>query len=161
MEPQAFITKYHKVILYSVTLGLVVYGIMAIFNPAVLVGGFNRFTHIKWQQFHINNQLEAVYITMLWRLIGGFNLAAGLILTLIVWKWLGPGKKWAWFTLLFGTLTAYLSPISLDLTVRSIELFELIEFILFGLFFMTMLIVRREYFTRPESLQLGDRVLQH
>ncbi len=146
MKPKLILIKYHKVVLYLTTLGLVAYGIMAIFNPEVLVGGFNRFTQQNWQQFQIESQNVADYLTLLWRLIGGFNLAAGLTLTFVVWKWLQPGSRWAWMTLLLGNLMAYTSPMSLDITFRSVELFEAIEFALFGVFLLTMLLVRKEYF---------------
>jgi hypothetical protein len=150
MKPQTTLVKYHKVVLFVTTLGLAVYGIMAIFNPEMLAGGFDRFTKQDWQQFQLDGHIVAAYVTLLWRLIGGFNLAAGVTLTFVVWKWLQPGHRWAWTTLLLGTLLAYLSPMSLDLTVRSIEFFEVIEFLLFGLFVTTMLFVRKEYFTLPD-----------
>lgn len=150
MGPRNLLFKYHRMILYLPTIALVVYGVMAIFSPEILAGGFNRFTDQDWGQFQLNSQDVAGYITLLWRLIGGFNLAAGLMLTLIVWKWLMPGRRWAWTTLVLGTAIAYLSPMSLDLTTRSIEVFELIEFALFGLFTLTMLLVRALYFTNPE-----------
>jgi hypothetical protein len=124
---------------------------MEIFNPEVLASGFNRFTDQDWQQFQIDSHIVAAYVTLLWRLIGGFNLAAGLTLALVVWRWLQPGHSWAWTTLLLGTLVAYLSPMTLDLTVRSIEFLEVIEFVLFGLFVTTMLFVREKYFTLPDT----------
>ncbi|NIS81253.1 MAG: hypothetical protein GTO14_13850 [Anaerolineales bacterium] len=151
MKPQSIIIKYHRIILYLTTLGLAAYGIMAIINPDVLASGFNRFTEQDWGRFQIDNQVVAAYVTLLWRLIGGFNLAVGLTLTFVVWRWLLPGSRWAWITLLLGTLMAYLSPMILDLTVRSIEVFEVIEFLLFGLFVITMLFVRQEYFTQPDA----------
>ncbi len=151
MNPKGFLLKYHKVVLYLTTLGLAAYGIMAIYNPEVLAGGFNRFTNQDWSQFQIDSHNVAAYVTLLWRLIGGFNLAVGLTLAFIVWKWLQPGHRWAWTALLLGNLVAYLSSMSLDLTVRSIEFFEWIEFLLFGFFVVTMLLVRKEYFTQPET----------
>ena len=150
MKPQNRLIIYHKVVLYLTTLGLAAYGIMAIIDPEVLAAGFNRFTNQDWQQFHTDSHKVAAYITLLWRLIGGFNLAAGLTLTLVVWRWLEPGHRWAWITLLLGALIAYLSPMTLDLTVRSIEPFEVIEFALFGLFVTVMLFVRPKYFTLPD-----------
>lgn len=146
MRPSAALFKYHKVVLYLTTLGLAAYGMMAIVNPEMLAGGFDRYTEQEWQELQRDRHQVAAYITLLWRLIGGFNLAIGLTLTLIVWKWLRPGKKWAWLTLLLGTLIAYLSPMSLDLTVRSIEIVEVLEFLLFGLFVATMLFVCKAYF---------------
>ena len=150
MKLNAVLIKYHKVILYLTTLGLAAYGIMAIINPEILAAGFNRFTNQDWHQFQIDNYKITTYITLLWRLIGIFNLMAGLALTLIVWKWLQPGFKWAWITLFLGTILAYLGPILTDLTVKSVEVFEVLEFVFFGLFVITMLFVRKIYFTKPE-----------
>ena len=146
MRTSAILFKYHKVILYLTTLALAAYGILAIVNPEILAEGFDRFTGQEWQQFQSDSHTVAAYVTLLWRLIGGFNLAIGLTLTLLVWKWLQPGHKWAWLTLFLGTLIAYLSPMSLDLTVRNIGIFEVIEFLLLGLFVATMLFVRNRYF---------------
>ena len=145
MNLKSKLLKLHKVILYLTTYGLVVYGILAIFSPEILAGGFTRFTKQDWTGYQIDSPFVAAYVILLWRLIGGFNLAIGIVLTFIAWKWLQPGHVWAWTALLLGTLIAYLSPMSLDLSVRSIEFFEVIEFLLFGLFVMSMLLVRKEY----------------
>ncbi len=143
--------RYHKVVLYLTTIGLAAYGIMAIVTPEVLAAGFQRFTDLDWPQFQSDNSLAAAYIILLWRLIGIFNLMAGLALTMIAWKWLQQGNKWSWIALFTGTILAYLGPMITDLTVGSIEVFEIIEFTLFGLFVITMLLVRGIYFTNPEG----------
>ncbi len=145
------VIKYHKVILYLTTLGLVVYGVLAIITPEVLSTGFQKFTAQDWMQFQVDGNLTAAYILLLWRLIGIFNLMAGLVLTLIVWKWLKFGSKWSWIALFIGTILAYLGPMITDLTVRSIEIFEIIEFAFFGLFLTTMLIVRESYWAILEK----------
>ena len=147
----AMIVNYHKVVLYLTTLGLAAYGVMAIINPEMLGAGFNTFTKQSWQQFQLDNQIVAAYVSLLWRLSGVFNLMAGLTLTLVVWQWLEPGNRWAWTALLLGTILAYLGPMITDLTVRSIQVFEVMEFLLFGLFVTTMLLVRAVYFTQPET----------
>ncbi len=146
MDLNSFLFKYHKVFLYLVTIGLVVYGVMAIANPDVLSGGFDQFTEQDWGQFMADNHPVAGYVTLLWRLIGSFNLTAGLTLTLIVWKWLNRKESWAWTTLLVGTTIAYLSPMSLDLSVMSISIFEVLEFFFFAMFLAIMLLVRKHYF---------------
>ncbi len=151
MNLKSIFMQYHKVILYLATLGLAFYGVIALFNPEVLASGFNRFTGQGWVQFAAENHNITAYVTLLWRLIGGFNLAAGVTLTFIAWKWLQPARRWAWTALLLGTLIAYLSPMSLDLTVRSIEIFEVLEFLVFGSFVATMLLARKTYFAAPIS----------
>lgn len=120
---------------------------MTILNPEVLAAGFHTFTNLDWEQYLIVNSEVADYIILLWRLIGIFNLMAGLALTLIVWKWMQVGYKWSWITVFIGTSFAYLGPMVTDLTVGSIEVFEIIEFALFGLFVITMLLARRIYLT--------------
>lgn len=152
MKSLTFLSKYHKVVLYLTTLALAAYGIMAVINPEVLAAGFNTFTNQAWQQLQIDSHIVAAYVILLWRLIAVFNLMAGLTLTLVVWRWLRPGHRWAWTTLLLGTILAYLGPMITDLTVRSIEFFEVLEFVLFGLFVTTMLLVRKIYFTLPDTL---------
>lgn len=147
----SFSDKYHKVVLYVTTLGLAVYGVMVVFMPEVLAAGFNTFTSQDWVLFQTGNSVVAAYIILLWRLIGIFNLMAGVALTLIVWRWLQEGNKWSWITLLSGTVLAYLGPIITDLTVRSIEIFEVIEFVIFGLFLITMLLVRSRYWTTLDN----------
>ncbi|MFX1605047.1 MAG: hypothetical protein ACFFDD_04005 [Promethearchaeota archaeon] len=146
------LNKHHKVILYVTTLGLAVYGVMTVLTPEVLAAGFQTFTSLDWLLFQTENSVVAAYIVLLWRLIGIFNLMAGLALTLIIWKWLQTGKKWAWITLFIGTTFAYLGPMITDLTVGSIQIFEIIEFGLFGLFVIMMLVVRSLYFAN-----LGER----
>ncbi len=139
--------KLHKVVLYLTTLGLAAYGVMTIISPDMLSAGFHSFTNQDWILFYEGSSVIAGYIILLWRLIGIFNLMAGLVLTLIVWRWLQPGMKWSWATLFVGTILAYLGPMITDITVQSIEMFEIIEFVLFGLFVITMLLVYPKYFT--------------
>jgi len=143
-----FLGRYHTIILYLTTLGLVFYGVMTIVIPEVLAAGFHTFTGQEWSIFQEGNNVVAGYIILLWRLIGIFNLMAGIVLTFIVWKWLGAGKKWSWITLFIGTVLAYSGPMITDLTVQSIEIFEVIEFILFGLFVVSMLLVRNKCWGR-------------
>jgi hypothetical protein len=147
----SFSDKYHRIVLYVTTLGLAAYGVMAVFMPEVLAAGFNTFTGQDWSLFQTGNSVVAAYIILLWRLIGIFNLMAGVVLTLIVWRWLQVGNKWSWIALLSGTVLAYLGPIITDLTVRSIEIFEMIEFVIFGLFLITMLLVRSRYWTTSDN----------
>jgi hypothetical protein len=154
MDPKSLVIKNHKAVLYATTLGLAVYGVMAIFNPEVLSAGFDRFTQQDWNRFQTDNHVLAAYVTLLWRLIGGFNLAVGLTLALVAWKWLRPGHSWAWTTLFLGTLISYLSPMSLDVSVRSIGSIEVFEFVLFGLFVISMLGVRCKYF--PKKVSQGE-----
>jgi hypothetical protein len=143
--------EYHKVFLYLTTIGLAAYGIMAIITPEVLAAGFQRFTSQEWLQFEADSSSAAAYIILLWRLIGLFNLMAGIALTLIVWKWLQLEIRWSWIALFTGTILAYLGPMITDLTVGSIEAFEIIEFALFGIFVIVMLLVREIYWTVPEE----------
>lgn len=152
MELKNSLIRYHKVVLYLTTLGLAAYGIMAIASPEVLAPGFNTFTELDWRQFQKDNHEVAAYIILLWRLIGVFNLMAGVTLTLIVWKWLQPGRRWAWITLLLGTTLAYAGPMITDLAVGRIAFFEVVEFLLFGLFVFTMLFVRKEYLSHQDHL---------
>jgi hypothetical protein len=132
-------------VLYLTTLGLVVYGAMAILMPEVLAAGFNTFTGQDWLTYQSGNGVVAGYIVLLWRLIGIFNLMAGVALTLIVWKWFRKGNRWSWIVLFTGTVLAYLGSIITDLTVQSVEIFEMIEFALFGLFVVTMFLIRNRY----------------
>ncbi|MFW9792783.1 MAG: hypothetical protein ACFFEE_00655 [Candidatus Thorarchaeota archaeon] len=134
--------RYHTIVLYLTTLGLVFYGVMTLFTPEVLAAGFNTFTGQEWLNFKTGNSVVAGYIVLLWRLIGIFNVMAGIVLTFIVWKWLRAGSKWSWIVLFTGTVLAYAGPIITDLTVQSIEIFEIIEFALFGLFLVSMLLLR-------------------
>ena len=149
MTFREYVYKYHKVVLYITTIGLVAYGIMTILTPDVLSAGFYTFTNQEWILFNTGSNVIADYIILLWRLIGIFNLMAGLTLTLIVWRWLEAGNKWSWITLFTGTVLAYLGPMITDLTVQSIQIFEVFEFALFGLFVITMLLVFPKYSINP------------
>ncbi|MFW9767207.1 MAG: hypothetical protein ACFFF9_14680 [Candidatus Thorarchaeota archaeon] len=151
MTLQNSLARYHRVVLYVTTLGLAVYGVMAMINPEVLAAGFHTFTDQDWLLFQTGNSVVAAYIVLLWRLIGIFNLMAGVVLSFIVWKWLKFGNSWSWITLFTGTILAYLGPIITDLTVQSIEIFEVIEFALFGLFLITMLLMRNKYWAALEK----------
>ncbi len=145
------VNKYHKVVLYMATIGLLVYGLMSIIVPEVLAAGFERFVNQDWIQFELGNDMVASYIVLLWRLIGIFNLMAGIVLTLMVWKLMEQGNRWSWIVVFLGTSLAYLGPMITDLTVDSIEIFEIIEFSLFAIFVIVMLIVRDLYFSGVET----------
>jgi hypothetical protein len=76
----------------------------------------------------------------------------------VVWKWLHAGNRWASTTLFLGNLITYLSPVSLDLTVRSIEGYEWMESLLYGIIVATRLLVRQMYFNPFETDRLHRTV---
>jgi hypothetical protein len=76
---------------------------------------------------HATSPATAAYLTMLGRVLGGLNVAVGLLGVAVVLGGLRRGAAWAWYALLMGNAFGYGAPIAFDLTVRHIGRYERLE----------------------------------
>ena len=109
-------------------LGLVLYGFLALLNPSVLLNSFSTYVF----QFPEATKAAESYLAALYRLLGFFNLLAGAIGLLLLWRYRIAKQLWVLRTVMVASLLAYLAPVVFDNTVGHIGVFEVIEHILFA-----------------------------
>lgn len=128
-----------KVILIA-DLGLLLYGIMAVFTPQIFSAGYQAFTGQSWSQLSSVSPRTAEYILLLARLVGALNIAIGVVASLIVLMSFRRGEAWSWYALLIGNSIGYLSPMAYDQIVGSIGIFEQLEIVLIVLVYVALVI---------------------
>lgn len=113
-------------------LGLVLYGLLALFQPSVLYETFSQHVY----QFPPGAEVAVGYLLALYRLLGFFNLLAGLTGLFLLWRFSVEPQPWlAWFVIGLSLL-AYIAPLVFDNTVGEIGVFEIIEHLLFAAMFV-------------------------
>ncbi len=119
-------------VIATVDVGIVVYGLMAAWNPSVLTAGFETYTGTVWAEFAAREELAADFIVHGFRLLGIFNVAIGLTLVIVAATAFRHAQWWSWSVLLIGNTLAFGGPIVYDQVVGAIGVFEILEYV--GLF---------------------------
>lgn len=110
-------------------LGVLAYGILALLDPVMMTAGFETFTDGIWSRFAVEQPVAADFILIGFRLIGAFNIIAGLLLIAIAAMAFREGERWSWWALLVGNTLAIGSPIVYDRAVGYIGAFEILEYV--------------------------------
>jgi hypothetical protein len=112
-------------------LGLILYGLWALFNPQILTDSFSA----RLYQFPPEASAALAYLAALFRLLGFFNLLAGGLVFWLLWQhWRNP-QPWLGRPVITVSLLAYLSPVIFDNTVGHIGFFEIVEHLLLAAMF--------------------------
>lgn len=120
MNKPIFFTTY-----LIASLGLVAYGILALFVPSVLSVSFSLHVY----QFPSDASAAVTYLEALFRLLGYLNFMVGLLCLYLLYRYRATQNLGF---VVFALPLAYLGPIIFDNTVGSIGFFEVVEHILFG-----------------------------
>lgn len=116
----------------AASLGLILYGGLALLNPQILTDSFSA----RVYQFPSEASAALAYLAALFRLLGFFNVLVGILGLWLLWRhWRNP-QPWLGRTVITVSLLAYLAPIMFDNTVGHIGLFEILEHILFATMFV-------------------------
>jgi len=108
--------------------GLLVWGAMAVMAPDILRIGYESFTGRSWPELADTSPMTPEFITLLFRLLGAYNLAFGVLAIAIAAVALRHGDAWAWWALLVGNTIAFGAPMTYDQIVGAIGPFELLEY---------------------------------
>jgi hypothetical protein len=108
-------------------LGLVLYGLLALFQPGILLEPFSLYVY----EFPIEAAGAVRYLAALFRLLGAFNLLLGGLGLSLLWQHRLNQQKWILFTVMASSLLSYIAPIVFDNTVGHIGFFEILEHTLF------------------------------
>jgi len=144
-----------KVILIA-DLGVLLYGIMAVFSPQIFAEGYQAYTGQSWSALYSISPKTAEYIFLLARLVGVFNIALGVVATLIVLMSFRKGETWSWYALLMGNTLGYLSPMTFDQIVGSIGIFEQLEIVLIVLVYVALGISAKDVLRRKTKTETAE-----
>jgi hypothetical protein len=109
--------------------GIVLYGALAVATPALLTAGYASYSGESWAALVAQAPKTAAYLLLVYRLVGGLNIALGITLIALI---VGPyrrGERWAWFTLLAGNVIGFGAPMAYDQITGAIGFFEVLEFV--------------------------------
>jgi hypothetical protein len=130
------------ILILIVDAGFVAWGAMAAAWPDHLVGpggtpiltaGYEGYSKGSWSELASTAPMAAKYIDVLFRMYGVFNLAFGLIASVVAVTAFRRGDGWAWWALLVGNTIALVSAMTYDWTVNAIGPFEVSEYLGLGL----------------------------
>jgi hypothetical protein len=96
---------------------------------SILAAGYEGFSKGSWSELASTAPMTANYITVLFRMYGVYNVAFGLMASVIVVAAFRRGDAWAWWALLVGNTIALVSAMTYDWTVNAIGPFELSEYL--------------------------------
>ncbi len=110
-------------------LGLIAYGILALFRPEILLAPFLT----KVYQLPAEAAQATAYLLGLCRLLGYLNVAPGMLGLLILYLYWRTRQAWFLKLLVAATILVYLGPVTFDNTVGTIGPLEVIELIIFAM----------------------------
>lgn len=109
--------------------GLLVWGAMAAMAPDILRIGYESFTGRSWPELANTSPMTPEFIMLLFRLLGAYNLAFGVLALAIAAVAFRHGDAWAWWALLIGNTIAFGAPMTYDQIVGAIGPFEVLEYV--------------------------------
>ena len=121
----------------AANVGLIVYGIVALMQPAILLEPFTAHVY----QFPVEAIDAVAYLSGLYRLLGYFNIIPGVLGLLILYRYWITRQGWYLKMVIAATILTYLGPVVFDNTVGRIGFFEVLEHILFGLILISGLMM--------------------
>jgi hypothetical protein len=107
--------------------GIVLYGVLAVATPSLLTAGYESYSGTFWTSLVARAPETAAYLLLVYRVVGGLNVALGITLIALI---VGPfrrGERWAWFTLLIGNVIGFGVPMTYDQITGAIGFFEILE----------------------------------
>jgi len=126
------------ILILIVDVGYVARGTMAAVMPdgllgpggkAILPAGYEGYSDASWSELLRTSPMTARYMVVLFRMYGIYNVAFGLMTSVIAVTAFRRGDRWAWWALLVGNTIALVSAMSYDWSVNAIGPFELTEYI--------------------------------
>lgn len=82
-----------------------------------------------WSSGLVGAPDTAAYLLLVYRMVGGLNVALGITFIALI---VGPfrrGERWAWFTLLAGNVIGFGVPMTYDQITGAFGIFEILEFV--------------------------------
>jgi hypothetical protein len=139
-----------SILILIVDAGVVAWGAMAAASPdrllgphgtPILIAGYEGFSKGQWSELASTAPMAARYIDVLFRVYGMYNVAFGLMASVVAVTAFRRGDGWAWWVLLVGNTIAFISAMTYDWTVNAIGPFELSEYlglaVIYGAFAVT------------------------
>lgn len=147
------IYKLARIILIISSAFIMVYGIMIIFKPAFITHNLEIYANVDLTNFE--NKPMVDWISMAMQLLGCFNIIAGLVGIIVVYKSFVLKEKWLLIIIFFTTIFGYAAPVTFDLKTGVIRWMEIIELISFSLTVIAFIILLWE-FNKSSDISLGQ-----
>jgi hypothetical protein len=132
------------VVILVADVGIVLYGVLAVTTPSLLTAGYERYSGTSWASLVAQAPETAAYLLVVYRMVGGLNVALGFTLIAII---VGPfrrGDRWAWFAVLCGNLLGFGVPMTYDQITGAIGFFEILEYVAIAAVLVALVIAWRE-----------------
>jgi hypothetical protein len=123
--------------------GIVLYGLLAVATPSLLTAGYESYSGTSWASLVAQVPKTAVYLLLVYRVVGGLNVALGVTLIAIIAGPFRRGERWAWFAVLIGNLLGFGVPMTYDQITGAIGFFEILEFVAIAAVLLALVIAWR------------------
>lgn len=132
----------------------VAWGAMAAASPEGLIGpgglgilpaGYQGYTGRSWSELLRTSPRTAEYMVLLFRTYGIYNVAFGLMGSLVALTAFRRGERWAWWALLAGNTLALGAAMRYDWIVNAIGPFELTEYIGLSMVYFALAVTARRH----------------
>jgi len=126
------------ILILIVDVGFIAWGAMAaafldrLLGPggkSILPAGYEGFSKGSWSELVTTAPMAARYMAVLYRTYGMYNVAIGLMGSIIAVTAFRRGERWAWWALLAGNTITLVSAIIYDKVVNAIGPFEMTEYL--------------------------------
>ena len=140
------------ILILAVDLGYVAWGGMAALalnrlrgpgGKPILPAGYEGYTGLSWQALARTSPKTAEYLTILFRTYGAYNVAFGLVASIVAVTAFRRGERWAWWALFLGNTVALVSAMIYDKTVKAIGPFEVTEYLGLAFVFAALALTAR------------------
>jgi hypothetical protein len=132
--------RWAWILILGADAGMAFYGLQAVATPAMMTAGYESYTGSSWTGLVASAPAAASYVLLLYRLVGGLNIALGLVLIAVTIGAYRRGARWAWFTLLAGNAIGFGLPMTYDQITGAIGPFEILEYVAVGMVLVALLV---------------------
>ena len=130
-------TRFFFITYTVANLGLIAYGLLALFKPDILLETF--LAHVY--QFPPEASHATTYLSGLYRLVGYFNIIPGVVGLLILHRFRETKQIWYLKIVIASTILSYIGPVVFDNIVGTIGFFEILEHIILAMILITGFII--------------------
>jgi len=140
------IMKYRiaRYILFVGSTLILIYGVIILFLPSFILDNLELYANVELKELQEEQQKMAEWLVMAMQLLGCFNIIAGLVGQIAIYKSFKIKGKWLLLIIFISAVLGYIAPISFDLRTGVVRWMEVIELITFGLTLVAFVILLAE-----------------
>jgi hypothetical protein len=124
--------------------------------PRFITDNLEVYAELDWGTLDSISHNLTKYITMLIQLIGSFNIVAGVIGVIAIYKSFKIKEQWLLGIIFITNIIAYAAPITFDLTTGVITWIEIIEIVIFLLTAVAFVVLLGDF--KSSSFQIDKDI---